>query len=121
MTIPSVTALVAEGWRQHPSWLTASTPPAASRLPALHTTRVFKRNLKRAEKRGKDLAKLWRIVMQLLLEQPLEPRTRPHLLINWNRSRCWECHIEPDWLLIWEQEDDALTLVRTGTHADLFG
>lgn len=121
MTVPSVAALVAEGWRQHPSWVTASTPPAEFQLPALDTTRVFKRDLKRAGKRGKDLAKLWRIVMQLLLEQPLEPRTRPHLLINWSRSRCWECHIEPDWLLIWEQEDDALTLVRTGTHADLFG
>ena len=33
---------------------------------------------------------------------------------------CWECHIEPDWLLVWDQEDDALILVRTGTHTDLF-
>ncbi len=39
-------------------------------------------------------------------------------LLIW--SPYWECHIEPDWLLIWDQEHDALILVRTGTHADLF-
>ena len=33
---------------------------------------------------------------------------------------CWECHIEPDWLLVWDREDDTLILVRTGTHTDLF-
>ncbi|MYK57872.1 MAG: type II toxin-antitoxin system YafQ family toxin, partial [Rhodospirillaceae bacterium] len=35
--------------------------------------------------------------------------------------RAWECHIEPDWLLIWRIDDDSLVLIRTGTHADLFG
>jgi mRNA interferase YafQ len=47
-------------------------------------------------------------------------RYRPHRLSgNWNRF--WECHIEPDWLLIWDEDETALILVRTGTHADLFG
>ena len=53
-------------------------------------------------------------------EQPLEARHRPHRLSgNW--SGAWECHLEPDWLLIWTQEADVLVLTRTGTHSDLFG
>ena len=45
---------------------------------------------------------------------------RPHRLSGqWSES--WECHIEPDWLLIWNYRDDALILVRLGSHADLFG
>ena len=64
--------------------------------------------------------RLWAIVGRLALEQPLEPRNRQHRLSgNWSQS--WECHIEADWLLIWDQEDDLLTLVRTGRHSDLFG
>ena len=64
--------------------------------------------------------KLWAVVGRLALEEPLEPHHRQHRLTgNWSRS--WECHIEPDWLLVWDQEDDLLTLVRTGRHSDLFG
>jgi mRNA interferase YafQ len=52
--------------------------------------------------------------------RPLEPINRLHQLSgNW--SGYWECHIEPDWLLVREQNDEWQTLVRTGTHADLFG
>jgi mRNA interferase YafQ len=72
------------------------------------------------------LDKLWKIVelplvVELLLEgRPLEPINRLHQLSgNW--SGYWECHIEPDWLLVREQNDEWQTLVRTGTHADLFG
>ena len=54
-----------------------------------------------------------------LSKKPLDPRHRRHRLTgDW--SPCWECHIEPDWLLVWEQENDTLILVRTGTHSDLF-
>ncbi len=74
---------------------------------------------KRAIKRGKDLDKLWKIVEQLLNNKPLEKRHRPHPLSG-NHATAWECHIEPDWLLIWNQEDDQLVLSRTGTHSDLF-
>ena len=85
----------------------------------LLTTNRFEKDLKRAGKRGKDLDKLWLVVERLLSRQPLERRNRPHRLSgDW--SACWECHIEPDWLLIWDQREDALILVRTGTHADLF-
>ena len=86
----------------------------------LLTTTRFDRDLRLAQKRGKNVEKLWTIVQRLLAKQPLDLRYRPHRLSGeWFRS--WECHIEPDWLLIWDQEDDAITLVRTGTHADLFG
>ena len=86
----------------------------------LLTTRRFERDVDRSRKRGKDLDKLWTVVEQLLQERPLDPRNRVHRLSgDW--SGAWECHIEADWLLIWRHSDDALVLVRTGTHSDLFG
>ena len=85
----------------------------------LLTTNRFERDLKRAIKRGKDLDKLLKIVELLLDNKPLEKRHRPHPLSG-NYATAWECHIEPDWLLIWNQEDDQLVLSRTGTHSDLF-
>lgn len=84
------------------------------------TTKRFERDLKRAKRRGKDLDKLWRVVEQLIDDEPLTPRHRPHVLSGeW--TSFWECHVEPDWLMIWHDSGDALILVRTGTHADLFG
>ena len=86
----------------------------------LLTTAQFQRDLRRARRRRKDLDKLWTVVERLLSEKHLDPRNRPHRLSGeW--SRFWECHIEPDWLLVWDQEDGSLILVRTGTHTDLFG
>ena len=82
-------------------------------------TNRFKRDLKRAIKRGKDLDKLWIIVELLLDNKPLEKLHRPHPLSG-NYATAWECHIEPDWLLIWNPEVDQLVLSRTGTHSDLF-
>ena len=86
----------------------------------LITTTQFKKDLRRAKRRGKNLDKLWVIVERLLSNEPLEPRNRPHRLSGeW--SHCWECHIDPDWLLIWDQRQvDALILIRTGSHTDLF-
>ena len=86
----------------------------------LLTTSRFERDLRRAKKRGKDLDKLWPVVDRLLTGKALEPRHRAHRLTEqWSRS--WECHVDPDWLLIWHVDDDALILTRTGTHSDLFG
>lgn len=79
----------------------------------------FRRDTKRAEKRGKDLSKLRALVLLLLEEQPLAARYRDHALKGkWSGLR--DSHIEPDWLLIYYVEGDELHLVRTGTHADLF-
>ncbi len=86
----------------------------------LQTTNRFEKDLKRAKSRGKDLDKLWTVLDALLVGRELQTRHRPHRLSGqW--SDFWECHIEPDWLLIWESGEHALVLVRTGTHSDLFG
>ncbi len=82
-------------------------------------TRQFARDLKRVTKRGKNLDKLKRIVSLLAKEEPLEPRHRDHALTgNWKHSR--DCHIEPDWLLIYTLGEKSLRLERTGTYSDLF-
>jgi mRNA interferase YafQ len=89
-------------------------------MRSIKTTRGFERDVKKAGKRGKDLDKLWGVVDSLSRGEPLSARYRPHRLSGeWNRF--WECHIEPDWLLIWDETETAVILVRTGTHADLFG
>ena len=86
----------------------------------LSTTTRFTKDVRRATRRGKDLAELWSVVEALLSEEDLPARHRPHRLSGrW--SEHWECHIAPDWLLIWTYGDETLVLVRTGTHADLFG
>lgn len=86
----------------------------------LRTTKQFERDLKTATKRGKNLDKLWTMVECLMKGEPLAARHRPHRLSgNW--SPCWECHIEPDWLLIWYQTEEELVLAASGTHSDLFG
>ena len=71
------------------------------------------------QKRNRDMGKLWAVVERLLAGQPLDLRNRAHRLSG-EFSGAWECHIGPDWLLVWERKDDALVLMRTGTHSDLF-
>ena len=86
----------------------------------LIATKRFERDLRRAGRRNKDLDELWAVVDAILAGKPLEPRHRPHRLSgDW--APFHECHIEPDWLLIWNEDKDTLVLVRTGTHSDLFG
>ena len=79
----------------------------------------FKRDVKRLQKRGKDMAKL-RDFLGLIIEQaPLPDSYRDHPLRgNWNGYR--DAHIEPDWLLLYRVDGDELYLARTGSHADLF-
>lgn len=79
----------------------------------------FKRDVKLAQKRGKDMAKLKSLVLLLLEGDPLPPRYKDHPLGGeWKGFR--DAHIEPDWLLIYRVAATTLHLVRTGTHADLF-
>lgn len=86
----------------------------------VRATTQFKKDFKRARRRGKDPEKLSEVVGKLVAGEPLGPRNRPHFLSGeW--FPCRECHIEPDWLLIWEEDENSVTLIRTGTHSDLFG
>lgn len=80
----------------------------------------FKRDIKRLTRQGADLAKLETVVVCLVAELPLDERHRDHALTgNWRGYR--DCHIEPDWLLLYRVVDDELQLTRTGSHAALFG
>lgn len=80
----------------------------------------FKRDVKAAEKRGKNMEKL-RILLALLIEgKPLPREYLDHPLKGgWKGYR--DSHMEPDWLLIYKADDTNLWLARTGTHADIFG
>lgn len=79
----------------------------------------FKRDVRRAGKRGKDLTKLRVLLASLIQQEPLSDRYLDHPLRGtWKGFR--EAHIEPDWLLIYRVGGDELHLVRTGSHADLF-
>ena len=79
----------------------------------------FRRDVRRVEKRGKDLAKLRHVLSLLLAGQDLPAQYRDHPLKgDWKGFR--DAHIEPDWLLIYRIVGDELQLARTGSHADLF-
>jgi len=79
----------------------------------------FRRDVKLAERRGKDLSKLRELILLLAQGQPLPPRYKDHPLSgDWKYFR--DCHIEADWLLIYKIDGDDVYLVRTGTHSDLF-
>lgn len=81
----------------------------------------FKKGLRLAVKRGLDISLLENIVEKLKNRLPLEEKYKDHALTGKYKGYR-ECHIQPDWLLIYLIEDDilTLTLVDTGTHADLF-
>ena len=80
----------------------------------------FKKDLKRIGKRGYNRAQLDVVIDALRQGEQLPPARRDHPLKGeWKSWR--ECHIQPDWLLIYKTTADELLLARTGTHADLFG
>ena len=85
-------------------------------------TTQFKKDYKRAMKRGLKIELLEKVVELLAMGEALPEKNRDHELSgNWGGHR--ECHIQPDWLLVYRIEDDVLvlTLARTGSHSDLFG
>lgn len=87
----------------------------------LVTTAQFRKDYKRIKKRGYDMALLEAVIDTLLSEKPLEKRYHDHNLSG-NYVGFRECHILPDWLLIYavNKEQLFLTASRTGTHSDLF-
>ncbi|MDR1800615.1 MAG: type II toxin-antitoxin system YafQ family toxin [Lachnospiraceae bacterium] len=81
----------------------------------------FKKDFKTVEKRGYDISLFEEVLVMLVNEQPLPEKYRDHLLAgNFKGHR--ECHITPDWLLVYKIEKKILTLslTRTGTHSDIF-
>lgn len=80
----------------------------------------FKKDIKTCVRRGYKMSMLQQVIDTLRVPVPLPPANKDHKLIG-NYSGYKECHISPDWLLIYKQSDTELKLNRTGTHADLFG
>ena len=85
-------------------------------------TTQFIKDVKLCVKRWKPMEALKSVIEQLLESGQLPAQYRPHRLSGPLKG-LWECHIQPDWLLIWEQEDDELIMLmtRTGTHSVVFG
>jgi len=81
----------------------------------------FKKDYKLIKKRGYDLSKLHEIFKQLIEKGNVDAEFLPHKLVG-NYSGCWECHIQGDWLLIWEIDKNvkSVRLIATGTHSDIF-
>ena len=89
---------------------------------SVDTTRRFDKALKKCIKRGLDMSKFKECIRMLSEHGSLPVKYRPHKLSGKYQGN-WECHIEADWLLVWEQNDTKLILllIDTGTHSDIFG
>lgn len=88
---------------------------------SIRPTTKFQKDLKRIEKRGYNISLLTEVIKKLANGEQLPEKNKDHNLFG-EYSGCRECHITPDWLLIYEIADDELILylTRTGTHSDLF-
>ena len=86
----------------------------------LKTTGQFRKDYKRCKNRGLNMDLLKEVIDTLLAEKPLDEKYRDHALVG-NYAGFRECHIQPDWLLIYRADKDTLILTasRTGTHSDL--
>lgn len=87
----------------------------------INTTHQFMKDLKKAKKRGLDITKLNEVVRLIAMQEPLPAKNKDHNLSG-EYLGCRECHIQPDWLLIYKVKETVsiLNLVRTGSHSDLF-
>lgn len=85
-------------------------------------TNRFKKDLKRCSQRGLDITLIYDAIKILSTTGTLPIKFKPHKLKGKKGNDTWECHIEPDWLMVWEQVDIELHLLflLTGTHSDLF-
>lgn len=85
----------------------------------LTTTGQFEKDVKRCKKRGYKVHLLLKVFQELELNGNVPVKYKPHKLVG-NYIGFWECHIQPDWLLIWYVSGNEIVLTRTGTHSDLF-
>lgn len=79
----------------------------------------FGRDVRKIVRRGKDTEKLKKIIGMLIRGEKLDEQYKNHPLKGKYKD-CHDCHIEPDWILIYRTEGDAIQFVRKGSHADLF-
>ena len=88
-------------------------------MRSIKRTSQFKRDIKRIKKRGLDILKIKRTIQLLENGEKLPVANKDHALKGTLKD-CRECHVEPDWLLIYRIDGSDLWLARTGSHADLF-
>lgn len=84
-----------------------------------HDTNAYKRDIKIIKKRGWKIDKLKNAMNLLIKEQTLPAKLKDHALTG-NYKDFRECHIEPDWLLIYQKDSENIYFARTGSHSDLF-
>jgi mRNA interferase YafQ len=82
-------------------------------------TNQFKKELDLMIRRGKDMLKIAAVITALIEQKSLEPKHRDHPLSGNFKGRR-DCHVEPDWVLIYKVDDEEIIFERTGTHSDLF-
>ena len=88
---------------------------------SIRYTGIFKKKMRQCEKRGYNMQLIKDVITTLSNGEKLPVKYRAHTLVG-ERKGQWECHIQPDWLLIWEIHNDELILllIDTGTHSELF-
>lgn len=99
-----------------------SNASGTKRIYTVRPSKQYRRDIKRLVKSGYDRSKLEAVIDVLASGKTLDQRQRDHMLLG-NKAGIRECHIAPDWLLLYQQykTELILILVRTGTHAQLFG
>ncbi len=85
----------------------------------LDFTNRFKKDVKLCLKRNYNIVLLEEVLLELREKGTVPIKNKPHLLSG-DLEGIWECHIKPDWLLLWYIDETTIVLVRTGTHSDLF-
>jgi mRNA interferase YafQ len=88
-------------------------------MKTISHTMQFKRDVRRMQRQGRNLALLKQVLEYLVQGDELAVTHRDHVLVGQYKGTR-ECHLEPDWLLIYESTEDEIVLIRTGSHSDLF-
>ena len=88
-------------------------------MPEFTYTSQFEKNLKLLKRRKKDLDKLFGVIKLLIREEPLDDIYEEHRLQG-DLEKFWYCHLEDDWILLYQQGEYNISFVYTGTHSDFF-
>ena len=88
-------------------------------MRTVRRTSQFKRDVKRMQRQGRELENLKRVLETLVEGEPLAAKYQDHVLVGQYKGTR-ECHVEPDWLLIYELAEAEIVLIRTGSHSELF-